>query len=247
MGKGNPRLVAWDGEKQLTFTFEDSLLSPTSFAMLSGAGLVKGKKEKNSTPIYTHATYDMVVEQKQINAQQKLVCALSDEDRNGATLIVSREAPVYPVVLDSAGAQSNFLSAITEKEIFLEDGLEAGTAAKLGQHGELEATGKTIYFELGPAEGELDKDRVKIGDTVRIDCYEVHYDEAYEMSIEASNFAGYYYIEASTLFRDEATGQDLPAEFIIPRGKIQSNFTFTMANSGDPSEQMFQSEYRMAA
>ena len=27
----------------------------------------------------------------------------------------------------------------------------------------------------------------------------------------------------------------LPAQFIIPRGKIQSNFTFTMANSGDPS------------
>jgi hypothetical protein len=37
------------------------------------------------------------------------------------------------------------------------------------------------------------------------------------------------------LFRDEATGQDFPAEFVIPRGKIQSNFTFTMANSGDPS------------
>lgn len=247
-GKGNPRLVAWDGEKQLTFTFEDSLLSPTSFAMLSGAGLVKGKEKGEGTevPIYTHATYDMVVEQKQIKGAQKLVCALSAEDRNGAKLVITREAPVYPVVLDSAGAQSNFLSAITEKEVFLETGLTDGTSVKLGEHGVIDSE-ETIYFELGPSTGELDKDRVKIGDTVRIDCYEVHHNEAYEMTIEASNFAGYYYIEASTLFRDEATGQDLPAEFIIPRGKIQSNFTFTMANSGDPSEQMFQCEYRMAA
>lgn len=63
------------------------------------------------------------------------------------------------------------------------------------------------------------------------------------MQIDAETFAGYYYIEASTLFRDEATGEDFPAEFIIPRGKIQSNFTFTMANSGDPSESLM----RMAA
>ena len=27
----------------------------------------------------------------------------------------------------------------------------------------------------------------------------------------------------------------MPAEFVIPNCKIQSNFTFTMANSGDPS------------
>lgn len=250
MGKGNPRLVAWDGEKQLTFSFEDALLSPTSFAMLSGAGLVKGKKKSeksNRTPIYTHATYDMVVESKQVKNTSTLVCALSDEDRNGATLVVSREAPIYPVVLDSAGAQANFLSAITEQEVYTEDGLSNGAVATINEQGELQSAGKTIYFALGPMNKELDKDRVKVGDTVRIDCYEVHFDEAYEMSIEASNFAGYYYIEASTLFRDEATGQDLPAEFIIPRGKIQSNFTFTMANSGDPSEQMFQYEYRMAA
>jgi len=27
----------------------------------------------------------------------------------------------------------------------------------------------------------------------------------------------------------------MPAEFVIPNCKIQSNFTFTMANTGDPS------------
>ena len=27
----------------------------------------------------------------------------------------------------------------------------------------------------------------------------------------------------------------MPATFVIPNGKVQSNFTFTMASSGDPS------------
>ena len=44
-GRGNTRLVTWEGEKTLTFTVEDALLSPVSFAMLSGAGVVKGIEE----------------------------------------------------------------------------------------------------------------------------------------------------------------------------------------------------------
>ena len=41
-GRGNTRLIAWEGEKTLTFTVEDALLSPIGFAVLSGAGLIKG-------------------------------------------------------------------------------------------------------------------------------------------------------------------------------------------------------------
>ena len=223
----------------MTLTIEDALLSPVSFAMLSGAGLVHGKKSVTgeSNPVYVHATYDLVAE----TVKDKLVAKLTDEERNGAVLIISKEAPVYPVTLDSAGAQANFLSAVTEKQVYVLEGEELTAVSTdggtLGAHGEILAPGKTIAFEFAKednGDSNLDKS-VKAGDTVRIDCYEVHYDEAYEMQIDAENFAGYYYIEASTLFRDEETGVDLPAEFVIPRGKIQSNFTFTMANSGDPS------------
>ena len=56
-----------------------------------------------------------------------------------------------------------------------------------------------------------------------------------EMTVNASKFAGYYYIEADTLFRRGSDGKDLPAQFVIPKGKVQSNFNFTMASSGDPS------------
>jgi hypothetical protein len=55
-----------------------------------------------------------------------------------------------------------------------------------------------------------------------------------EMQIDADNFAGYYYVEADTLFRN-TDGKDLPANITLPNVKIQSNFTFSMAATGDPS------------
>lgn len=239
MGQGNPRLIGWDGEKTLTFTLEDALMSPISFSILSGAGVVKGRaadEENNieAQKVYVHTNYDMVAEK----IGEQIVAKLSDEDRNGATLVVSKEAPVYPITLDSAGAQAEYLSAVTEQQVMIlgEDGASL-EAAEINSVGEVQADGKTICFVIGsdtPGDPRQDEP-VKAGDTVRIDCYEVHTEGAYEMQIDAETFAGYYYIEASTLFRDEETGSDLPAEFVIPRGKIQSNFTFTMANSGDPS------------
>ena len=36
-GKGNARLIAWEGEKTLTFTVEDALLTLESFWALTGA------------------------------------------------------------------------------------------------------------------------------------------------------------------------------------------------------------------
>ena len=238
-GQGNPRLIGWDGEKTLTFTLEDALMSPISFSILSGAGVVKGRdadagKGIDAQKVYVHTNYDMVAEK----VGEQIVAKLSDEDRNGATLVVSKEAPVYPITLDSAGAQAEYLSAVTDQQVMIlgEDGASL-EAAEINNVGEVQADGKTICFVIGsddPGDPRQDEP-VKVGDTVRIDCYEVHTEGAYEMQIDAETFAGYYYIEASTLFRDEETGSDLPAEFVIPRGKIQSNFTFTMANSGDPS------------
>lgn len=226
-GKGNPRLIGWDGEKVITFTVEDALMSPVSFAMLSGAGVVKGKDGEDGKKIYVHTTYDLVVEKK----NEQYVAVLSAAERNNAKLVVSKEAPVYPVILDSAGAQKAFLSAVTDSQIFVGD-----TATKFTN--DVDTSDKDIIFvlEAGDNEsGDYELDALKVGAAVRIDCYTVHTEGAYEMEIEAGTFAGYYYIEASTLFRDEATGVDMPAEFVIPRGKIQSNFTFSMAASGDPS------------
>lgn len=241
-GKGNPRLIGWDGEKTLTFTVEDALISAVSFSMLSGAGIVKGRKANGDIPatkIYTHQTYDLVVEK----IGNDFYAQLPQDVRDGAALVVSQEAPVYATILDSAGAPKTFLSAITLSEIKKGDKEDLKEVKEItGASGELALGGTdTVWFKLHAGENKdegrpyTDPGAVKAGNTVRIDCYAVHTDGAQEIQIDAENFAGYYYIEADTLFRDEATGQDLPAQFIIPRGKIQSNFTFTMANSGDPS------------
>lgn len=77
------------------------------------------------------------------------------------------------------------------------------------------------------------------GDLYMLDYYyeSEDYQAVTQINIDAENFAGNYYLEASTLFRNK-DGKDLPAEFIIPNCDIQSNFTFSMAATGDPSELM---------
>ena len=72
------------------------------------------------------------------------------------------------------------------------------------------------------------------GCVVLVDYYTEKKSGAQQIEITPDKFGGNYYLEASTLFRD-TNGVDMPAEFIIPNCKIQSNFTFTMASSGDPS------------
>ena len=44
-GRGYNRLIAWEGEKTMTFTVEDALISPMGLAVLSGAGLINAAKE----------------------------------------------------------------------------------------------------------------------------------------------------------------------------------------------------------
>lgn len=68
-----------------------------------------------------------------------------------------------------------------------------------------------------------------------VDYYVVRSANLMQIDIEPDKFGGNYYLEASTLFRDQSTGTDYPAEFILPNCRIQSNFTFTMAPTGDPS------------
>jgi len=81
--------------------------------------------------------------------------------------------------------------------------------------------------------GEVEN--IYAGKTVFFDFCGAKTEGVTEMSIDMENFAGYYYVEASTLFRRQSDGKDLPAELIFPNVKIQSNFTFTMAATGDPS------------
>ena len=91
-----------------------------------------------------------------------------------------------------------------------------------------------IYLYLKRHMNKDTKEAFPDFDSVIVDYYTEHDSEAMQIEITPDKFGGNYYLEASTLFRD-TNGVDMPAEFIIPNCKIQSNFTFTMASSGDPS------------
>ena len=80
---------------------------------------------------------------------------------------------------------------------------------------------------------DLETDHGK-ANSILVDYYTPVTSGAKQIEIDAEKFAGTYYLEGSTLWRD-TNGVDHPAEFIIPNCKIQSAFTFTMAATGDPS------------
>ena len=212
--------------------------------MLSGAGIVKGTKGSDTVAarkVYVHTVFDLVSETVGTGNDAAIYAILPEEVRDGATVVVTKEAPVYATSLDSAGAPKHFLSAVTEDDIYTINASKTVTKYSFtaDSRGEISVpTGQSLAFKISDATHNtydpdgLEPNDVTPGETIRIDCYTVHTDGAQELEISADEFAGYYYIEADTLFREEATGQDLPAQFVIPRGKIQSNFTFTMANSG---------------
>ena len=52
-GKGYARLISWEGEKTMTFTVTDALMSPMGLAVLTGAGLISPDKKKQA---HVHTT-----------------------------------------------------------------------------------------------------------------------------------------------------------------------------------------------
>lgn len=98
-------------------------------------------------------------------------------------------------------------------------------------------TGKTISKPTVDENGKvLTSADITVGKTYFVDYYmQKKSSVVSEIQIDAENFGGYYYVEATTLFRRQSDGVDMPAELTFPNVKIQSNFTFSMASTGDPS------------
>ena len=128
--------------------------------------------------------------------------------------------------------------------INLEDALSAGEQIcpnaplfVIGTEADGSATGEVYQVDYDVDTAKLKvKDAKGYGKTVIVDYYVSRKSSTVsEIQIDAENFAGFYYVEAETLFRRQDTGVDMPAIITLPNVKIQSNFTFTMASSGDPS------------
>ena len=191
-GRGNSRLIAWEGERTVTFTMEDALISTVGLAILTGAGVIDAKE---GAPVIQHIAETLTVGDAGAITVSKGVHMIADEDY------------IYVMKLDEAGNPNS------EPYIF--------TVAKEND--------KAITAKRTDEATAFTK-----GDRILVDYYTARTTGAQQIEITPDKFGGNFYLEASTLFRD-TNGVDMPAEFIIPNCKVQSNFTFSMASSGDPS------------
>ena len=212
-GKGNARLMAWEGERTVTFTMEDALISPAGLAILTGAGVINATE---GTPVYQHIVETCVVGKDIPDGANDSIIKLSHKayttKGTGQPTDASHPDYIYVMKLDADG------NVISEPYIYTIAGSET--------EGDT-ITPSTTY-------PSSDTYVPKKGEVVLVDYYTKRTSGAQQIEITPDSFGGNFYLEASTLFRD-TNGQDVPAEFIIPNCKIQSNFTFSMASSGDPS------------
>ena len=183
-GRGNTRLIAWDGEKTLTFTMEDALISPEGLAILASAKLFKAGTGNTLLVHVSEVTANGKVTKKPATTGKGVAFYALEMNDNGDVV----GAPIAATIAtdETDGGYTLSGTGIVENKVYLVD----------------------YYTEV--AEG------------------------AVQIDIEPESFGGNFYIEADTLFRDTA-GVDHAAQFIIPNGKIQSNFTLSMASTGDPS------------
>lgn len=182
-GKGNSRLIAWEGDKTLTLTMEDALISKAGIALLTGADLIDTSLDETNQTTIIHVTKTVVAD--------------------GTSLTVA----------DKAENTSAFYAPLDDA------GIVSGAFKEVGSSGATVEAGKAYLVDYY-------KTTTKSTDSVLL------------VDIEPEAFGGNYYFEGATLWRD-TNGVDYPAEFIVPNGHIQSNFTFTMSSSGDPSSFTF--------
>ena len=211
-GRGNTRLVAWEGERTVTFTMEDALISTAGFMILSGAGLIEANEENTIKVHTTEQTNDVKVEGNTVTI------TLADVPYTEVG-----ENFVYVMLLDNG-------EVVSEPYIpDVKEGSNVITIKVSDDIGSVDEDG-----EMSNPAKAWPNNAFKTGDAVLVDYYVEKKSGASQIEITPDKFGGNYYLEASTLFRD-TNGVDMPAEFIIPNCKIQSNFNFTMASSGDPS------------
>ena len=219
-GKGYNRLIAWEGEKTLTFTVTDALMSPLGLAVLTGAGLSEDADVK-----HVHVTYDVSLGSNGtgVIAFKKPAAELGLP--NSATIEVcdDKELVPYATVLDANGAIVDWADKVTF----------TGTASSTLENifDVKEGQDLTVKVEKETSEGVYAAIANK---TVKLDFYVRMTTGATEITVAPDDFGGYFYVEADTLYRNQ-DGKDMAATITFPKVKIQSGFTLTMAPNGDPS------------
>lgn len=212
-GRGYNRLISWEGEKTMTFTVTDALMSPMGMAVLSGAGLIDASASKMA---HVHISYDVNIDNSGVG-KITLDELNSELGLSASTLYYCSDIPMFGMKTNSAGSVIDY---INDTDITVNG-----------------ASGDEDYLLEITAQNPLQFTIANIteGCSAKVDFYIAFRDNVQTINILPDSFGGFFYVEADTLFRDEATGKDLAASIIFPKVKVQSGFTFTMAASGDPS------------
>ena len=221
-GKGNAKLVSWEGEKTITFVMEDALLSPISFAILTKASLTTGAE--NPMIVHKQGRFEIEGYYSSVSSEDKIdkienigtIKAIKLNDPTELDGIdVSKGCWMAPIAGDDFVRMVRF---IQDKDNLAFLTIEAGDS-----------------FDFSTLDTTAEKQALLDKKVVFLDFYITSSDPDNTLiEIEPKTFEGNYYLEASTLFRT-TDGVDLPAEFIIPNCKPQSAMTLALASTGDPS------------
>ena len=236
-GRGNARLIAWEGDKTLTFTVTDALISPVSLSMLSGAGLIKETGSKVHVHATTAATMTVTGTGNETVGTIDLTDALMEFgainiDKTGATgdgiiIDTGADAPLFIIKTEDDGSITGDLVTSNSGDGITYNITKTGTAPN--------QVVTKAYLEI-PVPKKNNDTAIEESMNVLVDYYVIKKSEQVsEIQLTAQDFAGYYYVEADTLFRSQATGIDMPANLPFPNVKVQSGFTISMAGTGDPS------------
>jgi hypothetical protein len=212
-GRGNPRLLAWDGDKTATFKFEDALVSPISLSVLSSAS------SGNTTSLVFHQTQRVFI-------PSSGVTAVTTDTIPGAGLTISSDYSFTLIKLDASGDIA--ATPLSFTGITAAIGVASATAA-----GATASNAGTLSF--GIATG------VSSSTNYLIDYYVTDTTSGTQIQVDPAKFGGYYYLEANTLFRG-TDGKDYPAQITIPKAKIKTQFTLTMSPTGEPTNFSFEAD-----
>ena len=231
-GRGNVRLISWEGEKTLTFTVEDALLSPISLAMLSGADLFQGSENVQKVHFHTTTAGASLV----VGNDNKATIDLSAFLGKGENLCETNDSPIYVIFTDGSGDLTGEMVISGNNTVRVKKtGAEADDPYQIIEIEYPQVDGLTFGESKYATSGE--NKAVKPGTySVFVDYYlDKVATDVDELQIAADNFDGNYYVEADTLFRRKHDGVDMPANLTFPNVKIQSNLTFQLSGTGDPS------------
>lgn len=273
-GQGNPRLLAWDSDKEITFNMEDALISPESFALLAGGVSENNEDSYIGTGTLTAGSVDLsaagtpvlpagTIADTDVVSVKAVVTAVGTGTNSVGDILPATFVGATSVVTVTGGTDetveitivyrdsSKFIkvhkkeiltvsgSGATASELIYKDADFPVFAFKVDDHGNIQGGAITITTTSGSDAIT----GISIGDGERflIDYYTEQY-SANTITVEANRFAGFYKLEADTLWRRESDGQDVTAQFVIPKLKIKSNFELTMEATGDPSTFSFEAD-----